>query len=402
MGFTEKRSGPGPTAGSFDINLERPPRRLLDDLEDYPLSYVVVYPVHQPLDAIDPASSAAQAIYFGQIQKLDRNQSTLTGAGLAVLLGDQGGVGDIIKIADFTTGSLDVEDHVDTYVVGSTNGLTKGTVGSDATTFPLEYRSGDTRRDILTAICDACDADYEWRIDITDATFDVDTAANLFTQDAVILTRDAGGRDGSITGLRAALELEETDWSDLTSEYIVDWNSGVNNGSSTNSITNMKNPAGGTLTREAYTTNQARAPKPSNTAPGWAHAAWAIAGQTEANQLAATLAGRTDDARLQIGVEIDEYAPTRFIKPGDTIYVYDPLLGIVNTSNQVQYRGEVTFPEQVRVLGMDWPLQEGMGVYHYRWNGSGMELAEDLTPWVAFETGTTSIEVGALRRTLTA
>lgn len=404
MPITEKRVGPGPTAGSFSVTLDSPPRRVLDTLEDYPLSFLVVMPTHHPTHALESATAGlGQAVYVGVIQSLDRNQATLTGAGLPVLLGDQDGKGDLLF--EGTTGSQDIEWHFDAHLASRLNGLSKGTVGGDATTFPITYRAGSTVRDALTSLCDATDAEYEWRIDPTDLTVDVDTPANLFTQDSVILTADSGGRDGSITGVRAAIELDEHDWSDLTSAVTVDWNSGSNNGTATNGVwNNATGPDGSVLVTEQYTTNQFRPPKPKADAPGWAHAVWQIAGQTEANELASTIIDRYKNVRVAVSIEIDEYEPTRWLVPGDTIYVYEPLLGLIDTTNQIQFRGEVTFPESVRVMGTTRPIQEGMGVYHFRWDSglSTMRYDTDLTEYVAFETGTTKIEVGALSRTLTA
>jgi hypothetical protein len=55
------------------------------------------------------------------------------------------------------------------------------------------------------------------------------------------------------------------------------------------------------------------------------------------------------------------------------------------------YNGHVCWPSVQRVYGITMPVREGMGVYLVRGDGDII----DLTRYVKWETGTSTIEVGA-------
>lgn len=105
-----------------------------------------------------------------------------------------------------------------------------------------------------------------------------------------------------------------------------------------------------------------------------------------ANQLAAQGPKITD--KITLGT--DDYDVEGIVRPGDCVYIYDPVRGIVDLSNTVFFRGEVTHPMVLRLFALTWPIRQGMGVY-YR-NEAGVYT--DLTNWVEWEDSDTGADTG--------
>jgi hypothetical protein len=101
--------------------------------------------------------------------------------------------------------------------------------------------------------------------------------------------------------------------------------------------------------------------------------------------------------RNQITLTSDEYDIDRDVAVGDNLYVYDVDGTMVDTTNQVRYRGSLIFPITVRVLSITWPIERGMGVWYRDLNG----VWSDLTNYVLFEAPGVTFEVGAAALPLT-
>jgi hypothetical protein len=86
------------------------------------------------------------------------------------------------------------------------------------------------------------------------------------------------------------------------------------------------------------------------------------------------------------------YLVSRSVKPGDTIYAYDPIAGFTDSAVQVNWRGEVITPKRVQVRGISWPIADGMGVYARR--SGATPTYTDLTDWVEWDDDVTFWEVG--------
>jgi hypothetical protein len=400
--ITEQRSSTGPTPGEFTIDLlHNTPSSVREHVARHPLSYIVVTPVHLTDPGLGAGTLFGNAIYVGQIRSLDRDITTLQGEDMCVLLGDSDGLGDIYQGADTTGASAAFQTHFADNITGRMNGLGTGTIGTSSA-FTLPKETGDTRREWLDFMCAAVPGtDFEWVISPLTGV-NANTAANLFPTGQVIFTPDAGGRDGNIVGSRAEITLGEQDWSDLTSQTVVDYDQNpANFKTATNTITNMVTPGGAAYSAERLISNRMTA-RP--TRGGWAALRrWLIRNATNAQKVANRERTRFSTARQQLDVTVFEFAPRRLgIYPGVTVYLHDPTIGLSNTANQVQYRGETVFPVTSRIMKMIWPVADGMGVYHWHSNGAGGMTFTDLTRWVDFNPNpAVSLEVGALRRTFT-
>ena len=108
-----------------------------------------------------------------------------------------------------------------------------------------------------------------------------------------------------------------------------------------------------------------------------------------------------------VAVSLEGYDISGSFKVGDKIFIYDPEVGFEDTASkanaesrdihQVIYQGQTLNPEKIRVIGMSYPVQEGMGVY-YRNSSTGNII--DLTDYVEFEQGDISLEIGDVGQTL--
>jgi len=108
-----------------------------------------------------------------------------------------------------------------------------------------------------------------------------------------------------------------------------------------------------------------------------------------------------------VNVSLEGYDISGSFKVGDKIFIYDPDVGFEDTSSkaalesrdihQVTYQGSTINPEKIRVVGMSYPVQDGMGVY-YRNSATG--VITDLTDYIIFESGDISLEIGDVGQTL--
>jgi hypothetical protein len=140
-----------------------------------------------------------------------------------------------------------------------------------------------------------------------------------------------------------------------------------------------KNPAGGTLDRIRYTVNEQVASADMNGAIN------------RVLNLRKTL-------RKSIATRVSANPPHRF-RCGDWVWIFDPLKGLYDlTGSGFTFAGQMIWPVSVRVMEMTYPIVEGMGVYLDQTHQSGS--VTDLTPYMEWESGDTTLSVGSLPRRL--
>lgn len=377
----------------------------LDAIDVRPNGYalVVLTPQWFHPDDVDPFSVAC---FVGVVLAQTDDRLNLTGRGLEVLLGYDNDGGDMAVGYAGTTSNLDLEAQLDARVFPFANGLTKGSVNSNSTTRTMAIKRGTTRRQWLDTICAAYSDDWEWRIN-WDGTIDVDLPGTLFadyTTPRLFLTADNGSREGDITGVSALLSLDEIDVTEARSAVTVPWNeTPADFGQATTSLPSGWTGYGGSgIVQRSLIDYQPKVPfserrNKSVRFNANAYAAWALNNSTQANRLAARHIAKVNTYDLTVTALLDphEHHPTRFCKPGDRVWVWDQARGLVDTANEVYYRGEVTHPLRVRVQRMTCPFQEGMGAYIYRHPGT---LLADITRSVVPEEESTAIELGTRSR----
>jgi hypothetical protein len=226
-------------------------------------------------------------------------------------------------------------------------------------------------------LCDAF-ASAEYRV-TPELKLDAGTVTNLyptFTTPTAVIMRRWSGRDRNISGIHATDMTVARDFNSYASTVFVD--SGGGTGSDTVAPT-WKDINGNTGAITKYVSETG-----------------AVGNETAT---AAQQRARIGGVRRQITLSSDIYDVVGDIRCGDSVWVYDPELGLLDTANQIQYRGQLVFPISVRVFGFTWPIRAGMGVYFVASNATGADGAgatiTDLSDWVAFEDSDVTLEVGA-------
>lgn len=249
------------------------------------------------------------------------------------------------------------------------NGLTVGTVsgGSNISrTFPAFSVS---RREALDACASA--GGWEYRIN-PDGT--VDAGTNLFrTSPEVIVLKDPSGEVGDLRGLDGGIISQSLDVGNLTTKMAAltqGTGSAIKTGEATQSL-NLRTRTGGTpdLTRVVDA--------PSDQA-------------TNASALATNVLN-LQGLQRSIDVSSTTHLLPRFARPGDDVYIYDVPDGLVDESNAVPWGGGIISPVRVRYLGSSRPVESGS--VFIRPNAASPTYI-DVTPWVSWESGETTITVG--------
>lgn len=100
--------------------------------------------------------------------------------------------------------------------------------------------------------------------------------------------------------------------------------------------------------------------------------------------------------RNAITLSTEKYDIKGDVKVGDYVWVYDPDIGVYDLANEVEFRGERLYPSKLRLTELSWPITEGMGVAFRKGDGTWY----DLSPYVFYEKGSTTITVGGYNRSL--
>jgi len=114
--------------------------------------------------------------------------------------------------------------------------------------------------------------------------------------------------------------------------------------------------------------------------------------------------------KRSINLDLDYYDIQGDFEVGDNIFVYDTDLGFEDTDDkvnedptrttkfEVSYQGQYVNPEKIRVTAITWPIKNTYGVYLRRLTSPSSNTYQyiNLTPYVQFEEGGTTLEVGDL------
>lgn len=333
--------------------------------------HIVVMPGPFDPNAFSNANILSAAAYVGVVLVTDSKSGEFSGAGLAHWLGTSDGLGDILDTAvTLTAGTL--TQWVTALCPSS---LTVGTV-TNTTTLTNTYQ-WCTRREALDDVCRLLSA--EWSIS-TSFALSAGPIANLFTTAPVVMITDKPeGQDGAIRGLDGEMHQQVDVTKYATAVIVVAQGSGstVATGVATSGATTYRDGLGNLVVMEGLSS--------SPTTPSASAAAAATA----------ALAQFSSPAR-QVSVNSHTYGVSRFAKPGDSVYAFDLEAQLINVSQQLVYRGEVTTPITERVFAISWPVERGMSVFVRRSTGVGTFTYTDLTDAFEYEQGDVTWEVGAV------
>jgi hypothetical protein len=369
--------------GTFSLRLQpNTPYRVHSAVARF--DQVVITPTRLlPIEGYTNANILAAAIYAGVITRTP-SPTDIGGHGLEWYLGTPKGYGPGTGATQglLTTAVTQTTATLSTWVSAlCPPALSVGTVTNGALPTLTDSFQMVTRREALDAVVRQVGAEY--RINPS-GTIDAAAPDTLFGANPdVIITRKPEGRSDGYWGLEGSTIVKSTDTDEYISKAVV-----VTRGEGTaatattvSGTTAFRDFAGNLMHVERYID-----------APTSLAANATLIG----NAAIAKFNGERRDLRLSSRT----YAIDRFAVPGDNIFVFDPVAGLVDPANQVVFRGEVMSPLKLRVYGLTWPIEAGMGVYARRATGVGTYTYTDLTDWVVWENAEVAWEIGAPRRPL--
>jgi hypothetical protein len=398
--------------GSWSIRLRDP--SLFDDLVY--LGHVVILPQRVRLPWVNQGIVASTNLPLGdagmlsvarwsgvlrekQVQTVKGQPDALilAGSGLDFWLADEDGKGYVLETE--RAYSADTFDDVMNRSGSAPYGLLRDDAGAElALTIGAVHSVGGTytgthkfqnQREALRYALDVFGAEYRIHPDFS---IDVGAEDDLYLSapaangpNAVVVRRSALGADPSFDGVPAGAFGTAQDVKDFTTRVLMlGEGSGVTlKTGSADIVSNPYDDPGGSDVVRVRIVNEAE------TSEGNADAR----AQLQLNRFSGT--------RDALTLSTDEFDIEGVAVPGDTVYVYDPEAGLVDTANEIRFRGEVLNPKAIRLLGATWPVVEGMGIYYRRQYAGGLDWI-DLTDHVIFEEGATQLEVGSNPRSLTA
>jgi hypothetical protein len=118
---------------------------------------------------------------------------------------------------------------------------------------------------------------------------------------------------------------------------------------------------------------------------------------TNATARAQLQLNRFTGTRDALALSTTEYDINGSARIGDYLWVYNPDIGLYDLNNEVPFRGGFLNPLQLRLIETTWPVSQGFMVAYRDPDGEWL----DLTDYVKWEGGQTTLKVGGFARTLT-
>lgn len=326
---------------------------------------------------LDPAAYgdnllATEARYVGILrEKTIADQITLSGCGMEGWLADEDDKGDIQASRAYASQS---------FVNAITNTLPAavhvGNIYAQTGTY-TETHSYQSPRTIIKRICEYFNCYYRVR---GDAKIDAGTAAELFvsTPTCVIVRKNAGV-DLTMTAIQGNLSVEQGVNDFTTKVLLVNDDNGTitSSGSATLGVVPYTDFWGNAVVRTRLSTES------GNTT-------------ATANSRAQLLLNRFTNPKKSVSLSSNEYEVEGNFRVGDNVYVHDVATGMYDLTKQVQFRGQVLNPQTIRATATSWPVSDAYTVGFRTTAGTWL----DLTRYVNFESGQTTITVGDLPPTL--
>ncbi len=260
-------------------------------------------------------------------------------------------------------------------LAGRDNGLTLDATTLTATALNCAINGNDVLRHGMNQLVMVADAEYFCHPDGTVEFQDGDdTAAVVFTWTPTVLFGDGiqSGREAGMVGYQATLTA--------TFDY--------SNEGETAQVANTAgtSSSGVTVSRFAAGFNASALPVIRK----FYGADDELLDQGPQGFLSVTDLRRSD----QFTCEVDAPLIRRECKPGDWVYIVSERLGIIDTTNAVNYGGRTLPPQKRKLTGLSYPITEGMGVYViHDSTGYDSGAVQDVTEDVMWETGTTTVSL---------
>ena len=397
--------------GNFSVTFsqEFTPTEIIESIKEW--GHIVITPNEIDVNTLSDSDILSTSRYTGIVlnRALEDGVVSINGTGLQLYLGDGNSKGMVIaesknigKVRVYTNTTL-AESLFNSTVSsgkpfgimrnesGSTQAITQGTIYEPSTTY-IGQHFVQTALGALKEITEYLNVEY--RIN-ANSTIDAGPPANLFngvnTNPSTIVVKTGYGEDPNFDGVvpqGLRTEFDATDWVSRV-DFIGEvgyFDSATDVAGEANLSSNpYKDLHGNDLTRVALI-QEPEVPT------------------DQLNSRAQLMLTELSRVKKVLNLDLEQYEVSGDMKPGDYIFAFDPDIGFVDTSTdataesrdlyEVTFRGQVITPVKVRVVGLTFPIANGMGVYFRDKDGN----YTDLTQYVQFEGGAAQVELGDVIR----
>ena len=373
MPVTDSLRALGQWSLSLDANT---PRELLARLQY--LGHIAVLPGRVQPELVGDGLLTSSA-YVGVLRGigLGDDDHDLSGCGLAFWLGDEDNKGSVYETPVTITSELPA-DAVRALLPAS-GAVTEGTFHAVAGTYSGTHQ-WETPRSAIDYVATTVNA--EWRVN-GNATLDFGTETDLFVTNpkCLIVRRSTEGVDYDLRALAGKMATA-SDVDDFTTRIIL-----LAQGTEAATLTATAdidpglnpykdmhgNPVVLTRMVSESTTDATNAPARA---------------QLQLNRFSST--------RDMLTLNSDSYWIAGSAAAGDYVWVFDPDIGLFDTDNEVVFRGVTLYPAKLRLTEVTWPIKPGFMVAYRDPAGTWL----DLTDYVIYEGGQSSLKVGGYNRSL--
>lgn len=372
--------------GSWSVQLApETPQTIIDQIQY--LGHITIS-TGRPDPRVSGDSLLTSARYTGVLRGIAWQQQgpQISGSGMAYWLGDENDKGPVIT-SQLLFNGVDLATAING-CMASTQSVRVGTIHPVSLGYTGYHQFVTIRKaiDFITStVTDDTLNPVEWRVN-GDATLDAGRAADLYgpTPTAAVVRRHVGA-DMALRALPGTAQVTEDVQDYATEVILLGQGSGLAISSAVASLTSGQIPYkdlfGNTVsikrTVSQSSTNQANS---------------LVQAQLALNQYA--------NPRDAVQVSTDQFDIEGDVSVGNWVWVHDPDSSLVDNSgspNEIVFRGERINPVKLRVTDMTWPVTAGMSVAYRGPDGTWL----DLTDYVVWETGSTTMTVGGYNRSLT-
>lgn len=363
--------------GDWSVTLaDDTPRAVTDQLGFF--GHVAIWRGRVDVEETADADLLTSARYVGVLREKPAGRISLNGSGMIYWLGDEDGKGAVLESP--VTFNADTLTHCVTTLLPPA--VTVGTIHDPGGTYSGTHQ-WQTPRAVLDTICTAFGVEY--RVN-GNGTVDVGTAADLYgTTASTIISARGAGVDFDITSLGAEF---------ATDTAVIDYSTRV-------VVLGQKIDSAGASTSFAEGSADAASFPYKDLFGNPVHVTRTVAdaGQTDASAPAAALLQLNlyNRTKRALTIRADDYDTSGQAVVGQNAYVFDPENGLLDPGTQIDFRGELIFPQLIRISALQWSITDGHTVAFRTQDGAWV----DLTRWVVWDPGSDQITVGDLPRTLT-
>lgn len=357
--------------GSWDLTLTSTTPPDLWDRIDY-FGHVAFIPGRvDPVQYGDNLLTAAR--YVGVVRGRDNSGDdrrtkvieqgyAISGVGMAMWLGDDEDKGAVYENA-VEPASASFASTINMLLPAS-GAVTAGTIYSVAGSYSGRHLY-ETPRSAIQYVCDTFTASsgqkVSWRVN-GDGTLDAGPESNLYvTTPTCVISRKTAGKDASgLESVPGSFGVSR-DMDDYSTRVVL-----LAEGEGESIATGAANisPATGFKDIHGNPLKLTRLASESDTTV------------TNADTRAALLLSKYTTSQDELTVETDNYYIEGSFNVGDYVWVWDPSAGLVDTANEIVFRGERLNPVKLQITEAKWPVTEGYTVAYRAADGTWYDLTD--------------------------